>query len=114
MPVITPPLYTGLGEIVKRLTRGACTERIVEVCTSVVSASNSTSVSMLVGDVIMGKVTLRAPAGTVAVVGTIASMELELRFTVTPPSGAIEVRLIVPVTVAPPVATAIEVLMDTS
>ena len=53
--------------------------------------------------VVMVKVAVVLPAGTVTVEGSLAADELSLRVTTTPPDGAAEVRVTVPWEEVPPV-----------
>ena len=54
------------------------------------------------GWVVAVKVAVLDPAGTVTDTGTVANAESEVRFTTTPPVGAMPVRVTVPAELAPP------------
>jgi hypothetical protein len=71
-----------------------------------------TGVEEVTADVVIGNVVLVAPAGTVALVGTLAVPLLLDRETVKPPVGAADVRLTVPVALFPPVT--LDGLTDTA
>ena len=58
------------------------------------------------GDVLTVNATVEALAGTVAVVGTVATVLLLERETTAPPAGAAEVRVTVPCEDAPPITLA--------
>ena len=60
-------------------------------------------VAVVTARVFTVNVTDVAPAGTVTVAGTVAFAELEVSLTTSPPAGAAELRVTVPVELDPPV-----------
>src|SRR5206468_11171023 len=88
MPSAVPCLAIGFGPIVNATSTGATTWRralawtppaVARICAAWLSAT---------GDVVIGKVALAAPAGTVTLVATVADGSSLSSVTTTPPAGA--------------------------
>jgi hypothetical protein len=93
--VLPPEIDVGLNE--KPLSAGGCTVSVVEGAAPWLDAVIVPVVGLVTGSVLTANPTLVLPAGTNTLEGTLTMAGLELlRATLTPPVGAVPVRVTVP------------------
>ena len=102
LPVAVSPLISFVGSTLTEERTGFCTTNGAVEVTPSQTAEMVAVVSAVTATVVISKVTVFAPAGTVADPDTVAQEELLLRVTASPPVGAMADIVIVPTALTPP------------
>ena len=102
LPVAVNPPMTEAGAMLNPVKLAGVMVNVADFVTELPVALIDTLVNDETASVLIVKLTLFAPAGTVTVAGDTAAEELEPRLMTTPPLGALAVSVNVPVTLVPP------------